>query len=82
MFVNLSEGFEDGVREEVLAHLNVVIPNIQIIKNQVTHFGDGINDILTQMTHLDDNVMVNNVPINKMLQSKHQNHLQNLRIYY
>ncbi|GAB5718231.1 hypothetical protein JMUB7511_04060 [Staphylococcus aureus] len=65
MFVNLSEGFEDGVREEVLAHLNVVIPNIQIIKNQVTHFGDGINDILTQMTHLDDNVMVNNVPINK-----------------
>ena len=32
MFVNLSEGFEDGVREEVLAHLNVVIPNIQIIK--------------------------------------------------
>ncbi|MEK1786508.1 hypothetical protein WMH48_10700 [Staphylococcus aureus] len=34
MFVNLSEGFEDGVREEVLAHL-------------------------------DDNVMVNNVPINK-----------------
>ncbi|HCY7018341.1 TPA: hypothetical protein O2D35_002511 [Staphylococcus aureus] len=65
MFVNLSEGFEDGVREEVLAHLNVVIPNIQIIKNQVTNFGDGINDILTQMTHLDDNVMVNNVPINK-----------------
>lgn len=65
MFVNLSEGFEDGVREEVLAHLNVVIPNIQIIKNQVTHFGDGINDILTQMTHLDDNVMVNNGPINK-----------------
>ncbi|MET1374896.1 hypothetical protein ABUR95_16225, partial [Staphylococcus aureus] len=42
MFVNLSEGFEDGVREEVLAHLNVVIPNIQIIKNQVTNFGDGI----------------------------------------
>ncbi|RXS41742.1 hypothetical protein ER615_14475, partial [Streptococcus pyogenes] len=42
-----------------------VIPNIQIIKNQVTNFGDGINDILTQMTHLDDNVMVNNVPINK-----------------
>lgn len=65
MFVNLSEGFEDGVREEVLAHLNVVIPNIQIIKSQVTNFGDGINDILTQMTHLDDNVMVNNVPINK-----------------
>ncbi|MCS4611779.1 hypothetical protein L2V02_13555, partial [Staphylococcus aureus] len=65
MFVNLSEGFEDGVREEVLAHLNVVRPNIQIIKSQVTNFGDGINDILTQMTHLDDNVMVNNVPINK-----------------
>lgn len=45
--------------------MNVVIPNIQIIKSQVTNFGDGINDILTQMTHLDDNVMVNNVPINK-----------------
>lgn len=28
MFVNLLEGFEDGVREEVLVYLNVVILNI------------------------------------------------------
>ncbi|MFW3612432.1 hypothetical protein ACN9U3_08795 [Staphylococcus caprae] len=65
MFLNPVNGFMDGAREEILAHLNIVIPNIQLVKKQVTNFGEGINDILKHMSRLDDNVMVNNVEINK-----------------
>ena len=65
MFVNPVNGYMDGVREEILAHLNIVIPNIQIVKNQIMNFGKGIDDILQQMSNLDDNVMVNQVEINK-----------------
>ena len=64
MFISPTLGFSDGVREELLAHFEIVIPNIEMVKKQVENYGDGIQDILSQMSHIDDNVMVNQVAIN------------------
>lgn len=64
LFASPKFGFSDGVREEIMEHLNIVIPNIQKVNEQVEQFGDGINDIQTQMAHVDHNVMVNQVAIN------------------
>lgn len=70
MFISPIHGFEDGVREEITEHYDIVLPNIDIIHKQIANFGAGIQDILTQMSNIDDNVMVNNVSINT--QATHQ----------
>ncbi|WP_323704482.1 hypothetical protein [Mammaliicoccus sp. Dog046] len=76
IFISPTFGFIDGVREEMLAHFAIVIPNIEIVNKQVGNYGNGISDILTKMSNIDDNVMVNQVSINHSATKQTQETIQ------